>query len=80
MEFVLYDSLKPFLLKNTLLVLPASLATVHYVQTTLGHNSFALLYLYQDYAKLVCIEDGVYKGVFSINLGKRKLVAMIQEA
>ncbi len=65
---------------DSLLVVPSSLATIHYVKSTLWHNRFVLLYLYDDFAKLVYVKDGTYQRVETINLGKRKLIGMIQEA
>jgi hypothetical protein len=80
MQYQLYDRIKSVTKDNRCMILPSSLPTIHYIKSKFDHKRFVLLYLYDDFAKLVSVIDGTYHKVTTINLWKRKLIAMIEEA
>jgi hypothetical protein len=80
MQYHLYDRIKAATQHSKCMILPSSLPTIQYIKSKFEHKRFVLLYLYDDFAKLVSVVDGTYDQVTTINLGKRKLIAMIEEA
>ena len=58
---------------------PESLKTVSFLKRKLGRDSFLLLYIKENYCKVIAVEDGFYKQIEHINFGINFLMQMYKD-
>ena len=58
---------------------PESLKTISFLKRKLGRDSFLLLYIKENYCKVIAVEDGFYKQIEHINFGINFLMQMYKD-
>ncbi len=65
--------------RDHITIIPQSLATIHHIQSKLDKASFSTLWIHDDYAKIISIENDRYTRSRTIHRGKKKLMEMITD-
>ena len=58
---------------------PESFKTISFLKRKLGRDAFLLLYIKENYCKVVAVEDGFYKQIEHINFGINFLMQMYKD-
>lgn len=58
---------------------PESFKTISFLKRKLGRDSFLLLYIKENYCKVIAVEDGFYKQIEHINFGINFLMQMYKD-
>lgn len=67
------------LTNQTLQIFPNSLHTVDFIKKTLNKDSFFLLYIYEDFTKLIQIRNGFFADIQHINIGAQMLRSIYKD-